>query len=279
MRTADAVLRGGIEPRSPAGTLRLDPAFQGLPDTAHGGTVLAAFDVVAALEGPRQVRGLYRRRVPVGVPLDLRTWREDGALRSQLADRSGAVLVEGTVTPGLAPPGPAGPTLPGTGAAPLPISSTCFACGVDNPLGLRVQLFADHAIVGATWRPPPTCATPSGGVAPVAITALLDEAAFWLGALATGESGLTTELLVTLRAPAAFGPALIVSGDRTSVRPRVEDPRYWSTEVAVWDEARRCVADARITFVAVRGAARRLAAWLCRANPREVVRRVFPGYV
>lgn len=277
MRTADAVLRGGIEPRSPAGRLRLDPAFQGLPDTAHGGSVLAVFDALAALAAPRRVRGLYRRRVPVDVPLSLRAWRAEGTFQSVLADEAGTVLVEGTVTPD-ATADPEGPVLPGATAAALPISSTCFACGVDNPLGLRVQLLFDHAVVGATWRPPATCATPDGRVAPVALTALLDEAAFWLGALAAGESGLTTELRVTLRAPAAFGPALIVSGGRGRVRPRAADPRYWDTEVAVWDEAGRCVADARITFVAIRGAARRLAAWLSRVNPPEVVRRVFPAY-
>jgi hypothetical protein len=278
MRAADAVLRGGIEVCAPTGTVHLDPAFQGLPDTAHGGTVLAVFDALAALDAPRQVHGVYRRRVPVGVPLRLRTWREDGAFRGEVADGTGTVLAEGTVVPDTAAADPEGPASPGTGAAPLPISSTCFACGVDNPLGLRVRLVADHATVGATWRPPPTCATPDGRVAPVALTALLDEAAFWLGALATGESGFTTELRVSLRGLAAFGPPLTVSGVRARVRPRADDPRYWHTEVAVWDAAGRCVADARITFVAVRGAARRLAAWLGRVNPPDVVRRVFPAY-
>jgi hypothetical protein len=48
--------------------------------------------------------------------------------------------------------------------------------------------------------------------------------------------------------------------------------------VTAWDERGRVVADAAITFVAVRGSARRLAAWLLRANPPQVVRRVFPAY-
>ena len=40
----------------------------------------------------------------------------------------------------------------------------------------------------------------------------------------------------------------------------------------------RLVASAAITFVAVRGAARRLAAGMLAVNPPELLRRVFPGY-
>jgi hypothetical protein len=34
---------------------------------------------------------------------------------------------------------------------------------------------------------------------------------------------------------------------------------------------------AKITFVAVRGAARRLAGWLAQTNAADVIERVFPG--
>ena len=74
----------------------------------------------------------------------------------------------------------------------LPVSAGCFACGVDNPLGLAARLTADAtrwADVDAAARLPPA----DGALAPVALTTLLDETAFWLGALATGEAGMTTE--------------------------------------------------------------------------------------
>ena len=48
MATTDATLRRAIERRGDELILTLDPAFQGFPETAHGGTVLAAFDAVAA---------------------------------------------------------------------------------------------------------------------------------------------------------------------------------------------------------------------------------------
>ncbi len=61
------------------------------------------------------------------------------------------------------------------------------------------------------------------------------------------------------------------------LRPREDDPRYWQTETAVHDDRGAPVASARITFVAVRGAARRLAIGMLAMNPADVVRRVFPA--
>ena len=194
--TIDSVLRGGLAGHGDEFRLTLDPRFQGLPDTAHGGSVLAAFHVAAGIAGPQEVRGLYRKRVPLGTPLRLARTRHDGGVACRLFDETGAALVEGGVSPvgeaseGLTPAGSAGD--------PLPVSSTCFACGIDNPLGLRAHLFFDAATVWGRWAPKAAVAMPDGSIAPIALTALLDEAAFWLGALASGESGMTTELAVTL---------------------------------------------------------------------------------
>src|SRR5438034_465849 len=55
MTTIDSVLRRSLDDRSGALILTLDPAFQGLPETAHAGSVLAAFDALAGLTGPRHV--------------------------------------------------------------------------------------------------------------------------------------------------------------------------------------------------------------------------------
>jgi hypothetical protein len=274
MAMTDSLLRGGLQRDGDELTLMLDPIFQGLPDTAHGGSVLAAFHALAETFSPRQVSGMYRKRVPLGVPLRLLTTRHDDVLECRLLDTSNTSLVYGRVeAPGTA--ALAAPVVGGTGR-PLPVSSTCFACGVDNPMGLRVQLAHDDATVWGVWRPRDALRAADGRLATVALTTLLDEAAFWLGALASGESGMTTELVVILPATAPFGPAITVAGSRARVRARPDDPRYWETEVGAWDESGRLLASARITFVAVRGAARRLTAWLLKVNHPDVVRGVFP---
>src|SRR6266436_7338193 len=106
MTTINATLRAAVAGAGDDLTLTLDPAFQGLPDAAHGGSVLALFDVLAARPGPRTLRGHYHRRVPLGVPLSLSLTREPDGLACRVADGAGAVLVEGGVAAGDTPEAP-----------------------------------------------------------------------------------------------------------------------------------------------------------------------------
>src|SRR6266850_1986720 len=146
-----------------------------------------------------------------------------------------------------------------------------------NELGLRVRLEFDADAVRGTWQPRACFRRADGSLAPAALTTLLDEAAFWLGVLATGESGMTTELRVSLHRPAPFGARVTVTGARGAVRPRGDDPRYQETEIVARADG-QVVATARITFVVVRGAARRLVTGMLAINDPTCVRRVFPAY-
>jgi len=276
MSTTQDVLCRGLERRGDEWTLTLDPAFQGLPETAHGGSVLAAFHLAAGAERAT-VSGLYQRRVPLNVALRLTVGSTSQGTACRLFDADAATLVDGHVASlgGSVSAGSSHTTVaPGHDAFPLPISRTCFACGIDNPLGLRAQLRHDERAVGGTWRPDETHRV-DGAVTPAALTSLLDEAAFWLGALASGESGMTTELAVTLHRPVAFGAPITIGGRRADVTALPSDRRYWTTRVAAWDD-QGCVAEAAITFVAVRGAARRLITAMLSINPPDVIARVFP---
>src|SRR5688572_10239128 len=274
MPTTDALLRAAVSGADDDLTLTLDPAFQGLPDTAHGGTVLALFDAVAASSGRREIVGHYRRRVPLGVPLKLGITRSARAVGCRVLDAAGGVLVEGHVQTPAAVDAGGGPV---SADVPLPVARTCFACGIDNPIGLRARLAFDGHAVGGSWTPDSRFVASDGRLAAVALTTLLDEAAFWLGALATGESGMTTELRVTLYDGGAAGETVRIGGARAGVRPRA-DGRYWQTRVDAWDARGALLASAAITFVTVRGAARRLVSGLLAVNPADVVRRVFPAY-
>jgi acyl-coenzyme A thioesterase PaaI-like protein len=276
MTTIDATLRHALEVSGRDLILTLDPGLQGLPETAHGGSVLAVFDALADVSGAREVSGIYRRRVPLGSPLMLLRSRADSTETFVLSDPAGGVLVDGRVAPLAVDAPAAAPGGDDSLAEPLPISRTCFACGTDNDLGLRVRLGFDAEAVRGTWQPRPPFRRADGSLAPAALTTLLDETAFWLGALATGESGMTTELSVALHRPAPFGSPVTVTGVRSAVRPR-DDPRYQDTEVVARADG-QVVATARITFVAVRGAARRLVTGMLAMNDPACVRRVFPAY-
>ncbi len=123
MPTVESVLRAAVSERGDHAVLVLGPAFQGLPDTAHGGSVLAALDGVAAHDGePRAVSALFRHRVPLGVPLRLEVDRRDGRAICRVLARSSAVLVEGRVAGAPAPVVPA--LSAGGGLEPLPISTS-----------------------------------------------------------------------------------------------------------------------------------------------------------
>lgn len=275
MPTTDALLRAAIGGAPDARTLTLDPGFEGLPETAHGGTLLAVIDALAAVGGPREIVGHYRRRVPLGVSLSLDAAHAADGVTCHVRDATATVLVDGHVrrATNVEPTG-----APASGDVPLPVSGTCFACGVDNPIGLRARLRFDDRSVAGTWTPDARFLGADGGLATVALTTLLDEAAFWLGALATGESGMTTELRVVLHGRLAGG-SVQVSGERAAVHARADDARYWDTRVGAWDESGRLLAQAAITFVTVRGAARRLVNGLLGINPRETLRRIFPAYI
>jgi hypothetical protein len=282
MQTTDALLRRSLTAEGPGARVTLDPVFQGLPGIAHGGSVLGLLDALAALRGPRQVVGRYRRRVPLAVSLTLEVMRGDGATAYRVSDGA-ALLVEGsvsaTVSPVSAPAVPAGgPNADDRRGMPLPVSNTCFVCGLDNPAGLRAALRFDADSVFGVWTPGPRFRSERGHLAPVALTALLDEAAFWLGALASGESGMTTELAVTLADEIPLDIPVTVHGDRARVVPHAGDPRYWQTHTHASDAHGRTVASADIAFVAVRGAARRLGAWLDPLNPPGLMASVFPSY-
>jgi acyl-coenzyme A thioesterase PaaI-like protein len=277
--STDALLRASYD--RTARTVVLDGRFQGLPDTAHGGTVLALFDAVGDARGERGIAAVYHRRVPLARPLRLSLTRADGVTRLALLDGA-TPLVTGTSAESAGASPPIAGTLAIAGdsrARPLPVSRLCFACGIDNPLGLHARLAIDDDTVHGAWEPRPALRADDGTLATVALTGLLDEAAFWLGVAASGESGMTTDLRVTLHAPVAFGRRVIVAGARGAVRPRQDDARYWDTELEARGDDGTLMATARITFVAVRGAARKLVAGLLTLNDPAVVRVVFPAYV
>ena len=88
---------------------------------------------------------------------------------------------------------------------------------------------------------------------------------------------MTTELRVSLHRPAPFAAPVTVTGARGAVHQRGDDARYWETDVVARADG-EIVATARITYVAVRGAARRLVTGMLAMNDPACVRRVFPAY-
>ncbi len=266
------------------GRLTLPGLLQGFPETAHGGAVLAAFDQIAApwiSPAARTVTAQIQKSVPLETPLPLRVEPAPGDVSLTLGeDRRPLARARVASTPHASAPARDGwGGVPARGLA-LPTSRGCLACGTENPVGLRVQLRFEDRWVWAQCRPTETYRTPDGRIAPVLYTVLLDEMAWWLGALASGEAGVTTEFSVTLYRPAhPFGETLLALGARDRVAVTDERGHFWMTETAVLAPDGAPLAWGRITFAGSRAYSKRLVPRLLEWNPPERLRPIFPTHI
>ena len=287
MTRIDDVLSEGLSLNADGlGRLTLAAALQGFPETAHGGGVLAALDLAAArwinpATTPRTISVRIQKTVPLATPLPLMAQGSPTGATLTLGDE-GSPLAVALVK--VTAPEPA-PSWVGWGAPPekglnFPTARGCLACGSENPMGLRVQLRFDDRWVWSECRPPEVYRTSDGRIAPALHTVLLDEMAWWLGALASGEAGVTTDLAVTLYRPAQpWGEALLAIGPRDRVAVAGERGHFWKTESVVLASDGRLLASGVITFAGSRAYSRRLIPKLLTTNPPERLRPIFPRYV
>ena len=266
---------------SPArGRLRAPRAMQSWPGIVHGGAVVALLDAAArsigVARGPRVLEGRLTASLPLETDLAVAAepW-EDGVTLTVLGD--GHVLSSGTIRPRAAPVGddvcwPGG----GRGEA-LPMSDHCLACGAVNPLGLHARLRFDATGVWTHLTPGPGWLGADGDVEPAVAPVLLDEVAWWLGALVAGEGGLTNRIDVTLLTSAIPAGPLVAAGRLADVTPIDRKRTFWRAACALMTPAGALLATGSVVF---RGGAEysRLQMEYFRARTdRAVFRRMFPS--
>jgi hypothetical protein len=268
------------------GRLTLAATLQGFPETAHGGGVLAAFDQVAArwlnaAGAARMMKAQIQKSIPLQTSLPLTVEAGAATVALTLGD-DGKPLASCRVTRGVTEAtrplnGWSGPPEKSLG---FPTARGCLACGSENPIGLRVRLrFADHW-VWAEYHPSETYRAADGRIAPALFTVLLDEMAWWLGALATGEAGVTTDIRITLHRPThPFGEPLLAVGPRDRVAATDEKGHFWRTETAVLAADGTLLASGAIVFAGSRVYSKRLVPQLLKTNSPESLRPIFPVYV
>lgn len=266
--------------------LTLAATLQGFPETAHGGGVLAAFDLIAArwinaAGAARMVKAQIQRTIPLKTSLPLTVEASAAMVALTLGDGGKSLArcrVSRGVTEGMLPlNGWTGPPRKSLG---LPTARGCLACGSENPIGLRVRLRFDDRWVWAEYRPSETYRAADGRIAPALFTVLLDEMAWWLGAVATGEAGVTTDIHVTLHRPThPFGEPLLAVGPRDRVAVTDEKGHFWRTETAVLTADGTLLASGAIVFAASRVYSKRLVPQLLKTNPPESLRPIFPSHV
>jgi len=270
---------------APDGRGRFDaPAvLQSWPGIVHGGGLVAILDAVTralgARDEPRVIEGRLTSSVPVATALELEGSARAGSAVVTIL-QNGQTLTSASVRPSAASAAATPPEGKLEDGTALPMSDDCLACGARNPLGLQQALRFDEAGVWARlvprgpWRL--DAARAHAALAPV----LLDEVAWWLGALMMREGGLTNRIQVTFHASPlpATGP-LLAAGRFADVTPVDRHRTFWRTACALFDEGGRVLAEAAIVF---RGgpewSARQIPYFKARTDGATFA-RMFPGYV
>ena len=103
----------------------------------------------------------------------------------------------------------------------LPTSSTCFLCGTENPLGLKVVFQRDADRVYTEYKVDERRAGFDGLIHGGILAALLDETMGWAAALAFNRMCVTAEMTIRYVKPVRVGATLVVSAKPASCSRRL----------------------------------------------------------
>ena len=160
------------------------------------------------------------------------------------------------------------------------MSDHCLACGAQQSRS------ASRSRWPSTTRASGRGSTPrapwrAGGdrLHPALAPVLLDEVAWWLGALVMKEGGLTNRLAVSLlRARRALRRPLVASGRFADVTPVDRKRTFWRTESTLSTSSGTLIATASIVFRGGTDYSARQMAYFKPRTPPDVFRRMFPNY-
>jgi hypothetical protein len=213
---------------APRGRVTFARDFQGFPGTVHGGAVAALFYRVTTPRPPVRLRMELQRGVPTETSLALATGSTGSRARLSLsqddrrlaeAELSREDVVPPDVSATLAAWRQVGPP-----AGQVPGTATCLACGSANPLSLGLRFNVGERVLWREYTPPEAYRAADGSLHAALVTVALDELGWWLGALAQGECGVTTEVTISVFRRLPFAP-LVLIGDREGVVADADDPR------------------------------------------------------
>jgi hypothetical protein len=256
--------------------------LQSWPGIVHGGGLLALLDAAATrlgwAAGSRLLEGRLTSSVPVDTALALEGQADGDAVRLAIV-HDGHVLTSGIIS-AVDPRDATGHSWPGGDDGwSLPVSEHCLACGALNPLGLQMALRFDDTGVWARLPPRAPWRAPDGRLHQAVAPVLLDEIAWWLGALVMKEGGLTNRIDLTLHRPdMPFGPVLVGGGRFEAVQPVDRRRTFWRTETVLMAADGALIATASIVFRGGPEYSARQMDYFRPRTPPDIFRRMFPNY-
>jgi len=279
---ADALAAAAALGADGRGRFAAPPVLQSWPGIVHGGGLVAILDAATRALGvpaaPRTMEGRITSSVPLATALTLEGGARDGSASVTII-QDGQILSSASVSL-LAADTPAVriPWSGGQAGVTLPMSEDCLACGLRNPLGLQTALSFDAEGVwarlepGAPWR---TGLALHDALAPV----LLDEVAWWLGALTMREGGLTNRIHVTLHQPALpAGVPLLAAGRFADVTPIDRRRSFWRAVCGLSDLQGTPLASAVVVFRGGTDYSARQVPYFRERTTAAAFARMFPNY-
>ena len=262
----------------------LAPArLQSWPGIVHGGGLVALLDAAAQTLGPydrpRRLEGRLTSSVPIETPLDLEGHADGASATVTILERGQPLTSTAVDAAPVEAAAEAGWSAGGREGWPMPLSDQCLACGARNPLGLQLGLRFDDEGVWACFLPREPWRRPGDRLDPALAPVLLDEVAWWLGALVTKEGGLTNRISVTLLRPDAVAPGPITAiGRFADVTPIDRRRVFWRTRSGLLAADGTLIASATIVFrPGVEYSERQMSYFRSRTDP-EIFARMFPAY-
>ncbi|HSE95999.1 MAG TPA: hypothetical protein VLD61_08905 [Methylomirabilota bacterium] len=263
------------------GEVRFPQDLQGFPGTVHGGAVAALFHRLTLPRPPVHLRLELVRGVPTETPLSLTTTSAGHEARLTLA-QGDRVLARATLSREVVPAADPASARAAWAAKPAstgetPGTSTCLACGSANPIGLAVRFRVGDRLLWQEYVPREAYRGRDGDAHPALAAVMLDELGWWLGALAQGECGVTTEVEVTWYGALPLGPILVI-GDRSAVRADENSRgRYCRAAGILLSPGGAVLAAGRVRFAGSRAYTRRLLEPFLETTGPDTLIRLFPS--
>jgi len=249
--------------------------------------MVAAFDRVAKQcareqEGPRRLATKILRAVPLETQLSLIAAHHDREVNVTLsrgiepvaratARNGGGVADGGDFSQWAQRNGP---------HWVAPITRGCLACGRENPIGCQLRLSFDDRWLWCEHQPRPPYRSADGALDPALFPIVLDEIGWWLGAIRTGECGVTVEVETAVNCDeVAFDEPLVFLGEHADAPATDSKGHFWTTTGGIFTRSGGLLASTTVIYAASRIYSKRLIPALLTLNPPESVRRVFPEYV
>jgi acyl-coenzyme A thioesterase PaaI-like protein len=249
----DALARATAPGPDGRGRFRAPFALQSWPGVVHGGALVAILDVaaqrLAPVHGARLLEGRLTASVPLDTELELEGSAGEGVIAVSVVAQDRSPLTSLTVRSLSEDPAPTPTAWPGGDGLPVPGSEHCLVCGDANELGLRVRPRFDEDGVWARVSPGPPWVERSGALHRALAPVLLDEVAWWLGAITMQAGGLTNRISLSVsRAAFPAGGPLIASGRFDDVTPVDRRRAFWRTVSTLRTPGGQPLATATIVF-------------------------------